>query len=205
MQVNLTFDYTNARKIADVNGNTVRDAKLGRTGAENIMNKEPGYAKTPPETFSLFFSNYMINRIVFYTNAAIKRVIERFSDFLRTLVSILTVPLLTILTFEHFLEINISGRLSGWIGCVAQLFVTLKVHITSFQQQCPKIVLNLSIVLITFGDKLLKAEYWKNDKFFCMRKLFEITNQHNAKWRYPSELLAIDEMFYPCRRAIGFI
>ena len=107
IQVNFTFDYTNARKIADINGNTVRDANLGCRGAENVMNKEPGYARIPPETFNLFFRNYMINRIVFYTNAAIKRVIERFSDFLRTLVSILTVPLLTILTFKHFLEIYI--------------------------------------------------------------------------------------------------
>ena len=42
------------------------------------------------------------------------------------------------------------------------------------------------------------------DKFACFRDFFEKVNENNAKWRYPSPYLAIDESLYPYRGQIGF-
>ena len=58
--------------------------------------------------------------------------------------------------------------------------------------------------LITFTDKETRNERWKTDKFACMRELFEDMNKRNARMRYPSPLLAIDENLCPHRGHIGF-
>ena len=58
--------------------------------------------------------------------------------------------------------------------------------------------------LIAFDDKETRNDPWENDKFACMRELFENMNERNARMRHPSPLLAIDETLYPYRRHIGF-
>ena len=57
--------------------------------------------------------------------------------------------------------------------------------------------------VITFDEKETRNDSWKNDKFTCMRELFEDMNERNARMRYPSPFLAIDESFYPYCGHIG--
>ena len=56
----------------------------------------------------------------------------------------------------------------------------------------------------TFDGKTTCQDRWKNDKFACMREIFEAMNSRNASMRYPSALLALDETLYPYRGHIGF-
>ena len=56
----------------------------------------------------------------------------------------------------------------------------------------------------TFDDKTTRQDRWKNDKFACMREIFEAMNSRNASMRCPSALLAVDETLYPYRGHIGF-
>ena len=56
----------------------------------------------------------------------------------------------------------------------------------------------------TFDDKTIRQDRWKNDKFACMREIFEAMNSRNASMRCPSALLAVDETLYPYRGHIGF-
>ena len=53
--------------------------------------------------------------------------------------------------------------------------------------------------LITFANKETQ-----NDKFACMRELFEDMNEMNARMRNPSPLLAIDQTLHPYRGHIRF-
>ena len=57
---------------------------------------------------------------------------------------------------------------------------------------------------ITFDDKPTRNDRWKNHKYACMRELFEKMNVQNAKRRFPSPLLAIDETLYSYHGAICF-
>ena len=57
---------------------------------------------------------------------------------------------------------------------------------------------------ITFDDKAARADRWKTDMFACLRELFEVMNERNARMRYPFPHLAIDETLYPYRGCIGF-
>ena len=58
--------------------------------------------------------------------------------------------------------------------------------------------------LITSDDGPTRNDQWKNGKYACMRELFKKLTVKNAKLRFPSSLLAIDEILYPYRGAIGF-
>ena len=49
-----------------------------------------------------------------------------------------------------------------------------------------------------------RAKPWKNEKSAYLGELFEQMNENSARWRNPSELLAIDETLYPCKGTIGF-
>lgn len=210
VQPNLTFEYSDARKTVNITWNTVRDANLHRRGAENIMNKQPGprgaakYVKTPIEAFQLFFSDDMINNIVLYTNAVIEPVIERFSDVFENSDK-----------YPHFRVVDYID-IRAYLGTL-YLRAAFRVNLLStstiwnhesshdlFSATMSENRLKFISRFITFDDKSSRAERWKNDKFACMRELFELMNQHNAKWRYPSDFLAIDETLYPYRGAIGF-
>ena len=57
---------------------------------------------------------------------------------------------------------------------------------------------------VTFDNKPTRADGWKGDKFACIREYFVAMNIKNAKIRYPSALLAIDETLCPYRGCIGF-
>ena len=62
----------------------------------------------------------------------------------------------------------------------------------------------INFQFITFDDKSTRNNRWKMDKFACLRELFELMSERNAKCRFPSPLLAVDETLYPYRGVIGF-
>ena len=57
---------------------------------------------------------------------------------------------------------------------------------------------------ITFDGKPVRNDRWQNNKYACMRELFEKMNMQNAKRQVPSPLLAINETLHPYRAAISF-
>ena len=56
----------------------------------------------------------------------------------------------------------------------------------------------------TFDDKTTLQDRWKNDKFACMREIFEAMNSCNANMTCPLALLAVDETLHSYRDHIGF-
>ena len=57
---------------------------------------------------------------------------------------------------------------------------------------------------VTFNDKPARTDHWKRDYFADIKEIFEAMNIRNAKMRYPSALLTIDETLYPYRGCNGF-
>ena len=57
---------------------------------------------------------------------------------------------------------------------------------------------------ITFKDKASIIERLKTDKFAFIRELFELLNVGNAKYRYLSTMLWVDETLYLYRGAVAF-
>ena len=57
---------------------------------------------------------------------------------------------------------------------------------------------------LQFEDRSTREERKKYDKFACFRDFFEKVNENNAKARYPSPYLAINETLYPYRGHINF-
>ena len=57
---------------------------------------------------------------------------------------------------------------------------------------------------LQFDDRSTREERKKYDKFACFRDFFEKVNENNAKARYPSPCLAIDETLHPYRGHINF-
>ena len=181
IQPNLTFDYSDAMNIVDITWNTVRDTNLRRRVTENIMNKDPGwrgaakYVKTPPEAFNLFFSDYIINRIVLYTNAVIKPVTERFSDFFensdkyshwRIFVYIDIRACLGTLYLRVAFKVNRLRSSTIWNhGSLYNIFAA-----TMSENRLKSV--NRFII---FGDKSFRPERWKNEKF----SLYERTVWNN--------------------------
>ena len=88
-QPDLSFSYIDARKTMTINWNTnPENGNIRPRGKENIFKNVPGprgaakYVQTPIESFSLFFTDEMVNNIVGYTNDVIRPVLEKFSDVL---------------------------------------------------------------------------------------------------------------------------
>lgn len=79
----------------------------------------------------------------------------------------------------------------------------MKAPVMFLQQQFQRISSNLCL-FVTFDDKPTGADRWKGDKFACTRELFEAMNIRNAKMRYPSAFLVIDETMHPYCGCIDF-
>ena len=69
--------------------------------------------------------------------------------------------------------------------------------------RCPKTFKFISCFIV-FDDKATRADRWKTNKFTCIKELFKTMNERNAKMRYPSPQLAINEILYSYRGFIGF-
>ena len=190
--------------------NNSEDTKLQQRGAKNILKHTPrphGPAKrvqTPLESFSLFFSKEMINNTVKYTNQNIKPAMERFADVFDESDK-----------YTHFRLVDSNGILAyiGLLYLRRALNVNLRntrdlwFHESSNDLFAATILWNRFHFIskfVTFDNKDTRDDRWKYDKYACIRELFEMMNERNAKCRYPSAFLAVDETLHPYRGNIGF-
>ena len=210
-QPDLSFSFTDARKTMTINWNTnPENGNLRPKSAENILKNVSGprgaakYVQTPIESFRLFFTGGMVYDIVGYTNDVIRSVLERFSDVLDPstkythfrLVDLMDIrTFLGILYLKAALTVNLMSTSTIWHHASSNNFFS-----TTISHSRLKFISRF----ITFDDKASRTERWKTDQFACMSELFELMNVGNAKCRYPSPKLSVDETFYPYHGAIGF-
>ena len=156
------------------------------------------------EAFTLFFTKIIIKNIVLNTNAVIQPATERSSDLFEQsdknphfrLVDQLDVEaFIGVLYLRAAFRVNLLNREFIWNHESSHDMFTA----TMFENRFKFIS-----CFITFDDEATRADRWKTDKFACIRELFEAMNERNAKMRYPSPQLAIDETLYPYRDCIGF-
>ena len=210
-QPDLSFSYTDARKTMTINWNTnPENGNIRPRGKENIFKNVPGprgaakYVQTPIESFSLFFTDEMVNNIVGYTNDIIRPVLEKFSDVLDASTKYTHFRLVYHMDIQAFL-------------CILYLRAALRVNLMStstiwhhessndlFSATMSHSRFKFISRFIAFDDKASRAERWKTDKFACMKELVKLMNVGNAKCRYPSPMLSVDESLYPYRGAIAF-
>ena len=162
------------------------------------------YAKTPVEAFILFFTKSMIKKIVCYTNAVIQPAIERLSDLFEQSDKYRHFLLVEQLDLEVFIRI-LYLRAPFRVNFLNREFIWN--HESShdvFTAMMPEKRFKFISCFITFDHKGTRADRWKTNKFACIRELFEAMNERNAKLRYPSPQLTIDETLYPYRSCIDF-
>ena len=177
--------------------------------AANILRHIPGLrgvakrVQTPLELFKLFFTNEMVDMIVRYTNDCIQPVLERFAPVLENGKSLYfhlvdhndIKAFFGILHLRSAFHLNMRNTRNLWFHeSVHDMFAAAM----SWNRFC------FICKFITFDGKRTCNDRWKNDKYAYMRELFEKMNVQNAKRRFPSPLLAIDETLYPYRGATGF-
>ena len=142
----------------------------------------------------------MIENIVKFTNAVIETAIERYSavlaksdeyTYFRVVDSDNIRAYIGVMYLRAAFRVNLSNRSTIWNHESAHDIFSATMSEKRFE---------LISRFITFADKTSTAERWKSDKFACLRELFDQMNKNNARWRNPSELLAIDETLYHYRR-----
>ena len=205
-----TFHYSDPKKTVNIAWTTTtKDYTIHRKGTENIRKGKAGSrgiaknARTPLESLELFLADEMIDKLVIYTNASIQPLLEKFEDLLEDSDKCPHFKLVDRIDMKAFIGIlylraafrwNLLDREIIWNHESAHdIFgVTMSVICKFLCRFC------------TFADKTTRQDRWKNDKFACMREIFEAMNSRNASMRCPSALLTVDETFYPYRGHIGF-
>ena len=206
-----TYKYENSKKTITIMYSTKNpDTRLQRRQQNNILHKTSGprreakRATTPIEAFELFIANEMIEKIVENTN----KNIEPFLEMNRHLIensnkytSYKKVDVIDISTFFGILylraafKLNLMNQNIIWNHEAAHSIFGAGMSLSRFQ-----FITNF----VTFDDKETREDRWQYDKFACMRELFEAVNVNNARARYPSFYLAINETLYPYQGHIGF-
>ena len=141
--------------------------------------------------------------IVRYTNDCIQPVLERFapvlengkSPYFRLINHIDIKPFFGILYLISAFHLNMRNTSDLWFHESAYDIFAAAMSQNRFHFICK---------FITFDGKPTCNDRWKNDKNACMRELFEKMYVQNAKRRFSSPLIAIDETLYPYRVAISF-
>ena len=146
----------------------------------------------------------MIDKLVIYTNASIQPLLEKFEDLLEDsdkyphfkLVDRIDMKaFIGILYLRAAFRLNLLDREIIWNHESAHDMFGATMSVKRFKFICR---------FGTFDDKTTGQDRWKNDKFACMREIFEAMNSRNASMRCPSALLAVNETLYPYRGHIGF-
>ena len=209
-----TYTYKNARGTFTMGYTTVkensgphthpRDKRNALKNAPGPRTREAKRVTTPEEAFNLFIPHHLLNDIVGNTNAAIDQFLEQHEDLIRNsdkYVYYNVVDLLDVKAFFGLLymrarfKVNLMDRKTIWHHEVANDFFQATMSLNRFV---------FISRFLTFDEKTTREERWMKDKFACMRVFFESVNENNAKHRYPSEYMAIDEILYPYRGRIGF-
>ena len=146
----------------------------------------------------------MIDKLVIYTNASIQPFLEKSEDLLEDsdkyphfkLVDRIDMKtFIGILYLRAAFRLNLLGREIIWNHELAHDIFGATVSVNRFKFICR---------FGAFDGKTTRQDRWKNDKFACMREIFEAMNSRNASMRCPSALLAVDETLYPYSGHIGF-
>ena len=205
-----TFHYSDAKKTVNIAWTTTKDYTIHRKGTENIRKGKAGprgiakNAKTSLESLELFLTDEMIDKLVIYTNASIQPLLEKFEDLLEDSDKYPHFKLVDQIDMEAFIGIfylraafrlNLLDRDIIWNHESAHDIFGATMSVNRFKFICR---------FCTFDDKTTRQDRWKNDKFACMREIFEAMNSRNASMRCPSALMAVDETLYPYRGHIGF-
>ena len=193
-----------------VNWQTVsNEANLRECCAANILRHIPGpkgvakRVRRLLESFKLFFTNEIVDMIVRFTNDCTHPVLERFAPVLQNgkssyflLVGHIEIKgFFGILHLRSAFHLNMCNTRDLWFHESAHDIFVVALSWNRF---------HFIWKFITFDDKPTRNDRWKNDKYACMRELFEIMNVQNAKRRFPLPLLATDETLYPYHGAVGF-
>ena len=145
----------------------------------------------------------MVDMVVRYTNDCIQPVLERFAPVLENskspyfcLVDHIDIKAcFGILYLRSVFHLNMRNTRDLWFHESAHDIFAAAMSWNRFHFICK---------FIMFDDKLTRNDRWKNDKYACMRELLKEMNLQNEKRRFPSSLLAIDEILYPYHGAICF-
>ena len=210
-QESRVFKYTDAKKTMVINWETDGNQNfLRQRGTANIVKNKPGprgiakRAQTPIDSFNLFFTDKMIEKIVTHTNDVIETAMERFADLLEESDK-----------YPHFRKVD-KMDISAFIGLLylrAAFRLNLQETLEIWNHESAHDIFAATMSynrfqfirrFITFDDKSTRGDRWKSDKFACLRELFEMMNEQNSKRRFPSPLLAVDETLYPYHGSIGF-
>ena len=210
LKKNVTFYHSDAKKTVNIAWTTTKNKTIHRKAIENIRKGKAGprgiakNAKKPLESLELFITDEMIDKLVIYTNASIQPLLENFEDLLEDsdkyhhfkLVDRIDMKaFIGILYLRAAFRLNLLDReIIRNHESTHDIFGAI-MSVNRFKFICH---------FCTFDDKTLHQDRWKNDKFACMREIFEAMNSRNASMRCPSALLAVDETLYPYRGHIGF-
>ena len=146
----------------------------------------------------------MVEKVLTYSNNSIESAMERFSDLLKESDK-----------YPHFRKVD-KIDISAFIGLLylrAAFRLNLRETLQIWNHESSHDIFSATMLynrfqfihkLITFDDKSTRNDRWKMDKFSCLWEQFELMNERNARCRFPSPLLAVDETLYPYCGTIGF-
>ena len=189
---------------------SAKDEGIHKQGSENIYKNNPGptgpakSVKSPLASFKLFSTDAMIRNIVQHTDNCIQSVLERFSDLLKKFDKYPQVKVVDQIDIGSFIGIlhlrwvfrqNLQSRQAIWNHESSHDVFASTMSENRFKFICR---------FLTFDDKSTRADRWKGDRYPCIRELFEAMNLRNAKMRYPSALVGIDETLYLHLGCISF-
>ena len=203
------FEYSNASKSFQVEWETIRENNLRNSGMlpqRNVLQNKPGPRNAacsvadPLESFSLFIPDSLIETVLQFTNNRISTFHEEFPDLVKVAANRLV----------DFDEIKAYFGILYLRAALKQYLLnsySIWYHESSYSIFPATMSLNrFSFItrFLQFDDRSTRVERKKYDKFACFREFFEEVSQNNARARYPSPYLAIDETLYPYRGHISF-
>ena len=203
------FDYSISSNSFQVEWDAVREnnqRNSGRLLKRNIFQNKPGprnatrFVADPKESFSLFIPDSLIDSVLKLTNNRISTFHKQFPELAQVAANRLIdldelKAYFGILYLRAALKQNLRDSYSIWYHeSSCSIFpVTMSLNRFSFITR-----------FLQFDDRSTREERKKYDNFACFRDFFQKVNENNAKARYPSPCLAIDETLYPYRGLINF-
>jgi len=181
---------------------------VGRQSRASVILGNPGptgtavSATTNLQSWELFFSQSILERIVRYTNKRIQTARRSFqnpsaslSSFTRDTDDIEIRAFIGLMYIRGFAGMNNHD--------VAHLYDPL-LGPPHFGATMSKNRFQFLYACITFDDFASREHRWKHDRFAAIRELFETFNRNCSTHVVPEEYLCIDETLYPTRNKISF-
>ena len=188
--------------------------RVGRRSRENILEVEGGVcgdavlARTPGECFTLFFSQEVLDMIVYMTNKNIDRFVDGLTpDQLAKYTGSYRFSIIhhtTVVEMRAFFGLFLARgmmKLNNWNlqrlwreGLGPAVFsATMGKHRFKF--------LNKHIM---FDNPDTRQQRWRLDRFAAAREFFEMWNDRCGQMLQMADYGAVDECLYACRNQLGF-